>query len=197
MVRSALRSSLRASAGDSATISHVGTAEELLRACNQGSQVVALCALDIDGVPLLAVMSQLLSASARVVIVGSQESASLVPELLLRGAAGFLPLETTDPRQLWEAVEAAASGGATLHPAVAMLVLEQWRATRSDEAPQLTAKEMEVLRAMMAGTPAKSIARDLGLSVKTIDTHRSKIFSKLGVRTGAQAVQRALELGLS
>jgi DNA-binding CsgD family transcriptional regulator len=49
---------------------------------------------------------------------------------------------------------------------------------------------------MMTGAPVKAIARQLGLSARTVDAHRSKIYMKLGVRTHAQAVQRALELGL-
>ncbi|WP_158544436.1 response regulator transcription factor [Blastococcus sp. TBT05-19] len=196
LVRSALRASLQASAEGAATISDVDSAEKLLSMCSRQPHVV-LSALEIGGTPLVAVLPQLLLASARVVVVSSQESVSLLPELLLRGATGFLSLEASGPQQLWDAVRDAASGGATLHPAVAMLVLEQWRATRSQQQPQLTAKEMEVLRAMMTGAPAKAIARDLGLSVKTIETHRSKIFTKLGVRSHAQAVQKAFELGLA
>jgi DNA-binding NarL/FixJ family response regulator len=195
LVRSALRSSLRACAGEWASVSDAASVEELLGLCAEQPHVV-VSALDINGTPLLTTLPQLLLTGACVVVVSSQESMPLLPELLLRGATGFLPLEGTGSQQLCEAVRAAASGGATLHPGIAMLVLEQWRATRSDSSPKLTAKETEVLRAMMTGAPGKTIARDLNLSVKTIETHRSKIFTKLGVRTHAQAVQKALELGL-
>jgi two-component system nitrate/nitrite response regulator NarL len=49
---------------------------------------------------------------------------------------------------------------------------------------------------MMGGEPVKTIARGLGLSARTVDSHRARIFVKLGVRSHAQAVQRALDLGL-
>lgn len=195
MIRSALRSSLRACAGNWTGISDAEGVEDLLGRCADQPHVV-VSALDIHGTPLLTILPQLLLTGARVVVVSSEESMPLLPELLLRGATGFLPLEGAGSQQLCEAVRAAASGGATLHPGIAMLVLEQWRATRSERTVQLTAKETEVLRAMMTGAPGKTIARDLNLSVKTIETHRSKIFTKLGVRTHAQAVQKALELGL-
>ena len=78
----------------------------------------------------------------------------------------------------------------------AELVLQQWRAVRSGPPPALTAKEREVLAAMMGGEPVKTIARGLGLSARTVDSHRARIFVKLGVRSHAQAVQRALDLGL-
>ncbi|KQS68824.1 response regulator transcription factor [Modestobacter sp. Leaf380] len=195
LVRSVLRSSLLESAAGLAAVEVAEDPEEVVARCAAGAQVV-VAGTTIAGVPLAEVMPLALASSARVLVVCNRASAGLVPELLLRGASGYLVLEECRAQELWTAVQDAAAGGATLHPGIATLILEQWREARAESRPELTAKETEVLQAMLSGDPVKSIARELGLSARTVDAHRSRIYVKLGVKSHAQAVQRALDLGL-
>jgi DNA-binding CsgD family transcriptional regulator len=60
----------------------------------------------------------------------------------------------------------------------------------------LTAREMEVLRLIVQGGSARKIAGILGISVKTVMTHRANIMAKLGVHNSATLVIRAYQLGL-
>jgi DNA-binding CsgD family transcriptional regulator len=60
----------------------------------------------------------------------------------------------------------------------------------------LTVREHDVLVAMADGLPAKSIARRLGMAVKTVENHKIRIYDKLGVRTQAHAVAVAIGQGL-
>nr|WP_237448102.1 helix-turn-helix transcriptional regulator [Nocardioides flavescens] len=78
-----------------------------------------------------------------------------------------------------------------------MTVLRQWRELRSEQVrPTLTAKETEVLRAIADGATTKSMARSMGVSARTVESHRARIYAKLGARGHVQAVALGLELGL-
>ncbi|WP_157498488.1 response regulator transcription factor [Geodermatophilus sp. Leaf369] len=171
------------------------TAEDVVRACGEGAGLLVSDVV-VDDVPLAGLLPAVLGAATRVLVVCPRASAGAVPELLLAGASGVLLLEECTAEDVATAVRETVSGRATLHPTVAALVLQQWREARAPRPPALTPKEQEVLVAMLAGDPVKSIARALGLSARTVDSHRSRIFVKLGVRSHAQAVQRALDLGL-
>ena len=60
--------------------------------------------------------------------------------------------------------------------------------------PQLTKRESEVLALVARGLAGKQVARQLGISLKTVEQHKSRIFSKLGVHNQAAAVHRAFDL---
>jgi LuxR family transcriptional regulator, maltose regulon positive regulatory protein len=60
----------------------------------------------------------------------------------------------------------------------------------------LTARELEVLRLLAAGTPNRAIAEQLVVTLDTVKSHVTHIFDKLGVTNRTQAVSRARELGL-
>lgn len=195
LVRSALRASLLQSAAGAATVEVAEDVDGVLAHCRAGVQVL-VAGPTVEGTSLASVLPEVLAAATRVLVVGDRSAAGSAPELLLGGASGYLVLEECGAEDLWTAVQDAATGGATLHPGIAALVLQQWREARARTRPELTAKEQEVLRAMLNGDPVKSIARHLGLSARTVDAHRSRIYVKLGVRSHAQAVRRALDLGL-
>jgi len=91
-----------------------------------------------------------------------------------------------------------------LGPVATATVLDQWRKLREPArgtitggvASSLTVREHDVLTAMADGLPAKSIARRLGMAVKTVENHKIRIYDKLGVRTQAHAVSLAISQGL-
>ena len=70
------------------------------------------------------------------------------------------------------------------------------RAKKIPHVAGLTAREIEVLQALARGGANKEIARDLGLSPKTVDNHIQSIYSKLGLKTRGGATLFALERGL-
>lgn len=70
-------------------------------------------------------------------------------------------------------------------------------ATAREQVERLTRREREVLRGMLAGQPNKLIARDLGLSHRTVELHRAKLMDKLGARGLSGAVRIALAAGMS
>ena len=157
-----------------------------------------------DGSQVESVLPAVLAVGTRAVIVSDDPSPERVTRILALGASGFLRHDTT-PDQVVDAIQAVAGGAAVLGPQATATILEQWRRLResgvvagpgADKPVVLTPREQEVLVAMADGLPAKAIARRLGVATKTVENHKIRIFSKLGVRTQAQAVSLAINHGL-
>jgi DNA-binding NarL/FixJ family response regulator len=66
----------------------------------------------------------------------------------------------------------------------------------ADDSDSLTARELEVLQAIARGMTNQAASEALGISVKTIDTHRTNLMRKLGVRSTATLLVRAMRDGL-
>jgi DNA-binding NarL/FixJ family response regulator len=141
----------------------------------------------------------MLRSGAKVLVLGAAESPAVISSLMA-GASGAVDLEESTPETLISAITQVARGEASLHPAIAAAILDQWRTNSPSRgtpghAP-LSEREMEVLRAMGGGASARTVARSLGLSPKTVEAHKARIFDKLGVRGHAAAVRHAIDRGL-
>ena len=114
--------------------------------------------------------------------------------LLRAGASGYV-LKQSRVMELPQAIRAVASGGTFIDPAIATdLIADLQRETPLTETRQreLTTRETQVLKLMAWGHSNKEIAAKLELSVKTIETHKTKAMQKLGMRTRIDVVQFAV-----
>jgi DNA-binding NarL/FixJ family response regulator len=124
-----------------------------------------------------------------VLVLSTYDTQEYVEGSLEAGAAGYLLKEATT-HQLGEAIETALMGkGVYLHPAVAERMLARGR-----EQPRegLSERELEVLGLLVEGATNESIAARLFVSEKTVKTHLSNIFRKLGVSNRTQAAAKAI-----
>jgi DNA-binding NarL/FixJ family response regulator len=125
-----------------------------------------------------------------------------VYEALRAGASGFL-LKDTPPEQLVSAIHVIAQGEALLSPSVTRRVISEF-VKGSGPKPQaqfprlqdLTARELEVMRAIARGLSNAEIASELFVSETTVKTHVARILMKLGLRDRVQAVVLAYEAGV-
>ena len=106
-------------------------------------------------------------------------------------------------RNLVTAVRTVAEGGSWLDPAVTGRVLDRFRTfapapvgRASDGVDPLTARELEVLRAMAVGRSNGEIAAELVISELTVKSHVGRIFTKLGLRDRPAAIVYAYDHGL-
>ncbi|WP_375476221.1 response regulator [uncultured Jatrophihabitans sp.] len=113
------------------------------------------------------------------------------------GARGYL-LKEADQADIVHAVRAVGRGNAVFGPALAKRLISYFAAGRDAALPftGLTDREREVLELIAQGRGNPDIARELGLTVKTVRNHVSNIFAKLQVGDRAQAIVRAREAGL-
>jgi DNA-binding NarL/FixJ family response regulator len=131
---------------------------------------------------------------AKVIILSSFSEEDEVLEAIEAGAISYL-LKDSSPVKLVEAIRAAQSGEAILHPRITKKLMERLR-RRETVGEQLTMKEKEVLTMMTQGRTNKEIASQLYVSATTIKTHVSSILRKLDVNDRTQAVIKALKEGL-
>jgi DNA-binding NarL/FixJ family response regulator len=129
----------------------------------------------------------------RVIVLTSSSVTSEVLGALDAGAIGYL-LKDASPDELRGGIRAAARGESPLSPKAAHAVI----AARDvgQEAPELSAREREVLSCVAEGLPNKLIARRLEISEKTVKSHLTSIFQAIGVSDRTQAALWAQQQGL-
>ncbi|HEY3833289.1 MAG TPA: response regulator transcription factor [Acidimicrobiia bacterium] len=174
-----------------------------------GADLIARCAVDPPEVLLLdydcrdgpaeSFLGRLRECGVSVVVIGGSAFRERALASLDAGAAGYMAIDQTSLDQFAEAVRSVRAGGVALDPTHAAIVVAQWREGRqraNSEPGALTQREREVLGAMVDGLLTKAIARRLRVAPKTVENHKVRIFSKLGVRNQAQAVGVAITHGL-
>jgi DNA-binding NarL/FixJ family response regulator len=129
----------------------------------------------------------------RVLIFSMHEDLIYAERSLLGGACGYVT-KASAPHVLVEAVQAVARGKKYVSADIADAITRRHVATHADTANGLSAREFEVLRFLVRGTPVREIADAMGLNPKTVANHQSAIKQKLGVDTAVQLARIGNEL---
>jgi DNA-binding NarL/FixJ family response regulator len=136
--------------------------------------------------------------AARILILTMHESQQLVREVLAAGAQGYV-LKSDAGRTLVAALEALLEGRPFFTSKVARFVLDGYlRAPPAASAglATLSARELEVAQLLAEGKSNKDVAKALGISVKTAETHRGNIMRKTGSASLADLVRYAVRNGI-
>jgi DNA-binding NarL/FixJ family response regulator len=132
----------------------------------------------------------------KIVALTVHEDRSYLERLLGAGASGYV-LKRAAPQDLIKALRTVAEGGTYLDPQVAGTVVEsfvgQRRPTRRRSAGELTERESTIAQRIAQGYTNKEISAQLGVSVKTVETHKARCMEKLGLRSRAELVRYACE----
>lgn len=137
--------------------------------------------------------------ATRVVILTMHENRQYLAQIIGAGAIGAV-LKRAAGTELVQAVKAAARGESFFSPAIATMMLEDYRfhmaAEGHDEADTLTEREREILQLVAEGKSNKEIADLLTLSIKTVQTHRSHLMQKLDAHDRTELVKYAIQHGI-
>jgi len=134
----------------------------------------------------------------RVLILSMHQNEEYVRKALRHGAAAYL-LKDSAPLELELALTAVLRGETYLSPAVSRGVVSDYvQRLRDDDqtGEQLSPRQREVLQLIAEGLSTKDIARKLGLSVKTVETHRTGLMKQLDIHEVTGLVRYALKMGL-
>jgi len=129
---------------------------------------------------------------AQVVVLTSVTDRERILAALDAGAVGYL-LKDSEPQVLIEGIRSASRGESPLSPKAARTLLT---ARTERDRPELSERERQVLRCVAQGKPNKLIARELGISEKTVKTHLTRVFQQIGVTDRTQAALWARENGI-
>jgi two-component system, NarL family, response regulator NreC len=135
----------------------------------------------------------------KVIFLSSDGDFSLVRRAIAAGGNGYL-LKNSAPQELLHAIAAVQAGGLFLCPDVASALTDDFR-DRADvgltpEPPVLSEREQEVLRLLVDGLRNKEIATQLGVSIKSVETYRTRLMAKLGYSSMAELVRFAVREGI-
>ena len=133
------------------------------------------------------------SDAPQVLVLTTYDTDADIIRAVEAGARGYL-LKDAPPRQIAEAIERAARGETVLAPAVAARLADRVRT--GHDAPELTARELDVLALVARGQSNAEVGRSLFIGEATVKTHLLRTFAKLGVSDRTAAVTAAYRLGL-
>jgi DNA-binding NarL/FixJ family response regulator len=197
VVRTGLRRVLDAEA-DIETVGEAPDAERAIFEAIENKPDVVLLDVMLPGKSGIEALPSLLQAvpAAKVLILSMQDDPRYVREAFDAGASGYVLKEAADT-EVVGAVRAVAAGEQYVHPTLgARMVAADAEARRRANADPLSDREREVLRLLALGHTNQEIASMLYISVRTAETHRAHIMSKLGLGSRAELVRHALAEGL-
>lgn len=134
---------------------------------------------------------------ARCIVLSTNQSRSRVREALMAGASGYVP-KSAGSKELADAIQSVRAGRSYLAPAVADDLISAITANAGSHHGEtdLTSRQNQVLQLVAEGLSTKEIAAELGISLKTAQTHRAKLMHKLGVHKASGLVRYAIREGI-
>lgn len=175
--------------------------------CNRGSDVLEkvrqlrpdVAVLDLampglNGVDACKALSEHVPNTS-VLILTMYDDDQFVARALRNGAVGYL-LKDAPAVKFVEAVRSVARGEVYLGPGISQGVLREIGKEVQDHYERLTMREREVLQLIAEDKTNRVIAEELGLSVRTVDTHRSRLMKKLDIHSQTGLVLYAIRKGL-
>ena len=131
----------------------------------------------------------------RIIVLTVHGEDAYVIEALRSGARGYV-LKTQAGSDLVRAIGEVTQGRIYLSPSVSSAVVQAFLAGSTSPADPLTPREREVLQLVAEGSSTKEVAGILGVSVKTAETHRTRLMNKLDIHHTAGLVHYAIRRGL-
>ena len=199
IVRTGIRHVLE-SESDFVVIGEAGSGSEAIALAAELRPDIVVLDISMPDQSGLEVAARLRSGSAapRILILSMHNNAEYVLESVRAGAHGYL-LKDTAAAELRTAIRAVCRGESYFSPPVATRLTA---AVRGEYGPSntgldlLTSREREVWLGIARGRTNKEIAAELGISHRTVETHRESLMRKLQIRTVAELTRLALESGI-
>ena len=195
LVRAGL-TSLLGTADDVEVVGDAGDGEEALRQVIDVRPDVVLMDLSMPGTDGIEATRTITAAhrAVHVVVLTSFADRERILAALDAGAVGYL-LKDAEPDELVRAVRAAAEGDAPLDPRAARELLGATR-QRGQAGAGLSPRERQVLACVRDGLPNKRIARQLGITEKTVKAHLTRVYESIGVSDRTAAALWARDHGV-
>ena len=198
LVRAGLRKLLEGISGVE-VVGESGDGRDALAQVGSKSPDIALLDIAMPGLNGLEAAARIVAEhlGTRVILLSMYANEEYVLQALRAGVAGYI-LKDSALEELELAIRSVRRGDTYLSPAVSRHVGEYVRRTGAEPTPResLTPRQREILQLIAEGNTTKRIAGTLGVSVKTVETHRSQLMEKLDIHDVAGLVRYAIRIGL-
>lgn len=185
-------------AGDIEVVAEAASGEEALQKARRTAPQVVILDVEMPGMGGVETTRRLtaLPARPRVIVVSVHARAPYPQRLLEAGALGYLP-KGARAGDVVAAVRAVSRGQPYISPEIAgELVLAGLRGSGRSPLDSLSRREMQVMMMLTRGQSPQAIAAALNISIKTVFTHRYRIYDKLGVDNDVALTHLALRYGV-
>ncbi|AAO90559.1 response regulator [Coxiella burnetii] len=179
-------------------VGEAGTGEEGLKLRRDKEPDVIILDFQLPDTNGLELSRKLLrrDATIKILMVTGMEGDLLPMRLLEVGVRGFIT-KSSDTTELEQAIRAVYKGQRYISSAIAnRLALSKTTTAATCPFKKLSDREMEVLLLLAKGKKAEAIAKQLHITGKTVNSHRYRIFEKLGVKNDVELIKLAVQYGL-
>ena len=135
------------------------------------------------------------SPQTKTILLTQHEEEQYIHEALEVGVKGYV-LKSQIASDLIHAMQQVSRGGIYLSPGVSRAVVDAYRSKSERPSDPLSGRERQVLQLIAEGKSTKDVASLLGISVKTAESHRSRLMQKLDIHETASLVRYAVRRGL-
>ncbi len=201
LVRDGLRLLLEAES-DLQVVGEGGSPREALSVCDKSKPDVVICDFPLPGPIGLAALTDLRRRKpmCRVLVLNGEPDERLAAIAINAGASGYAT-KNQRGQEVIAAVRAVARGDTYLAPPMTRQAIEEHQRSlaktkRPGPLGELSDREQQVFELVVRGLSNQEVARELGISIKTVETHRTHINRKLDVHSPAELVRVAAERGL-
>ena len=137
-----------------------------------------------------------INPSLKIIMLTMHEDGEYIIQSMKKGAHGYL-LKTTDEYEFRRAIKTVANDKVYFSNKVSKLMIQNLSAEyKKTSLKKLTNREIEVLKLISQGMTNKSIASNLFISVRTVETHRQNMVKKMAVKNTTELVKKAIEAGV-
>jgi len=196
VLRAGLRALLNAE-DDLEVTGEAASGDEVLQVAAEIQPDIVLLDLNMPGPGGIEVTRRLreLVPETRVLVLTVYEDEGLLREAIDSGASGYI-IKRAVESELINAIRAVARGEMYIHPSMTRALLnepEKHTPTQSGAQESLTPRETDVLRLIVLGYTNRQAAEELGLSVRTVETHRANLMGKLDLKSRVELVRWAAD----
>ena len=180
-------------------VAEAGDTAELLAVLAAHEADVVLLDISMPGIAFLDLVQRIRATRphARILVVSMHPEDQVAVRAIEAGADGYV-MKTQSADELVGAIRKVHAGGKHVGPALAERLAAELAARRDGRARRdLSAREREILMLLGSGKSLKEIGARLTLSPKTVSTYRSRILTKLALKTNADLVRYVIEQGLT
>ncbi len=195
-----IREGFRSLLGKNELFEIVGEAEngrELIEKVANTNPDVVLIDINMPQLTGLEVMDQIANSRPEIkfIILTMHEEREYIMRGLTAGAKGYL-FKNVEKAELENAIKTVYEGGKYFSPAITSILAEHVAKPPLEQTAEITPREKEVLELVAQGFSTKQIADKLGISIRTVESHRINMLKKLNVSNTAELIRKSIQLKL-